>query len=1402
MVSSQTVEVILKAKDQLSQTVDNVNNKIKSIGNSGKQAMDTTKNATSNATNAMKQQETEINTVKTRYDTLKGTVNNAFNSIKNTIKNSSPAQYINSESIAQPFKNGAEMIRQKWQTLTTYFKSNKVKTEMDNANVDQKLAELRTKISQINSMKASPRFDITSMKSADGEIRVVMRDLQNLRNYQVNLNTTQGRQALQNLDTMVDKVLQRANKLKSTDISPKISPAGLATLEGQITQISNSSTGLGSKLSNAFKTAQTHVQSFGTKLTTVKDKITNLASGMSGLQSGIMSAFAVVGVTSLKSFIIDSAIAREKVNAVTKEVAGSEQAFKNVNKSIKTAVAGTTLGYNNMAKAVNNVALRFHVTGNAVSNLAGPMAKVGILAQAMGKSSEEAASIMESAFDGLNDKWKGLKQIGITKEDLIGAGWSGAKEDVDGYARALDKVLEKNPKFKEFTNTFEYQFESFKMSVKGIGTEIGMILLPILKTFLNFLTDLSKEHPWLLKIAVVIGLVVLALSSIATAVLPLIMLISAIKEFTLVTTIWSAVTKVATAVQAALNVVLAMNPITLLVIAIVALIAILIYLYYTNEDVRNALNSLFEFITGSLIGAWDWLCQSLGDVWNWLVGIGEYLSTTFMNAWQSVVDFFTGIYEVLANFGTWINELWTWIVLALWGTIESIWTWALETYNAFMLAGSQAVWGFINWLISLPGLAWTWLWNTLINFYNWAIQVKDKAVQAGQNAVNGFIDWLKSLPGKAWTWLLNTLAKILGFGDNGGQKMSNAGDKMVANFILWIKQLPGKMWTELMNIGKQIVQASGPLVAKIIKLGTDMLHNFLHSLGIASPGHMAHNMGYEMGYIADAMTDNQSNLSSTAMKTGQSILDGFNKNDYSDITDTVNNAIPDTITGGTTIDTTATTTMTENLVLQTTANDDMTAYTESVTAMTGAVNPQLMMISGSLDQLGMSSTNQTLTTLANNQALVLGYNNMQTALTTSMNNIQNMNTVGWNNIKNVSTTSLNAMLTSTKNVTAQMVSAWNKMKDSIIQASEDIKSQSSNRFNTLWNTIKTFYNRIQHPGGAGAPTKRRATGGGTSGFKSFSNAIRNTLSNKTGNITRQVLINRGFSNEDIQYFFPYDTSRTSSEDIVKYINRMEKLGAGGWSSVVSPNVKWIKDTTNQYETAPPTIASRYKTSQGFKVKDFENGEPNITFSDFKRMAEDVFSQCHYEFYMDSSKYGNWITAFHGGGMNCSDSTDALLAMANACGLGGSKVHGYWNNIGHYWAEIAGHKLDTTGYMLHRNWTPAQSHAGPVPRAMLSNNDETVEDIYSLLLQVIDVLQRKQEPADKKGTIIHDGQVTLNVNCNFEGNVPEGVNAQDVANMLQNMITDRRTLQAITSSADFQELDRRYKNKITGEMERF
>ena len=573
----------------------------------------------------------------------------------------------------------------------------------------------------------------------------------------------------------------------------------------------------------------------------------SLVGGLSGVQSAIMGAFGAVGVTSLSQFTIGAAIAREKVNAVTKEVVGSGKAFEAVNSKIKASISGTTLGYNNMAKAVNNVALRFHLTGEKVGELAGPMSKIGIMAQAMGKSTEEAAAVMEHAFDGLQGKWRALKQYGITEDELKKAGWSGAANDVYGYARALDKVLEKNPQFKEFTSTFEYQFQSLKMSIQAVGTEIGLILLPVLNTVVSFFLDLNKQAPWLTKALVVMAIAVVGLVSAMSILAPIIMMIIELKT-------------------AELAISLATVGVYLAVIAvIIAVIAILAYYYNTNENVRQAIDNIANTIKGVLIGAWENLqkivqplvptFQHLMDVFgrlaNDLLGLfgitGEAADnfdwlglvvqgiTLFL---QALIMHITLVVQVLAAILIPVINLVVNILATLINFIISI----AEAFSllmqgdiiGFLTTLGTALWTFFVTLLTVFGqflleilnnlnvifggillTVWAWITNLVMTMINGAIQ-----------AVTGFITWIATLPGQFWAWLMVAWNNLLTWRNQTVAKFREAAMTAVTNFINFIKTLPGRFKEWLDNTINKVVSFAKTLYERMKSAAQDAVNGF------------------------------------------------------------------------------------------------------------------------------------------------------------------------------------------------------------------------------------------------------------------------------------------------------------------------------------------------------------------------------------------------------------------------------------------------------------------------------------------------------------------------------------------------------------------------------------------------
>ena len=131
---------------------------------------------------------------------------------------------------------------------------------------------------------------------------------------------------------------------------------------------------------------------------------------------------------------------------------------------------------------------------------------------------------------------------------------------------------------------------------------------------------------------------------------------AAMKAHAAATAIWNGATKAAAVAQGILNAVMAMNPIYLVVAAVVALIAVLGYLYFNNEQVRNTINALGDYLRGIFIPIWNALVGTLTNVWNW-----------FMQIWNGSKSLGEAFGDIGALIGSVFGGLASWIGGALSG---------------------------------------------------------------------------------------------------------------------------------------------------------------------------------------------------------------------------------------------------------------------------------------------------------------------------------------------------------------------------------------------------------------------------------------------------------------------------------------------------------------------------------------------------------------------------------------------------------------------------------------------------------------------------------------------------------------------------------------------------------------
>ena len=338
--------------------------------------------------------------------------------------------------------------------------------------------------------------------------------------------------------------------------------------------------------------------------------------------------------------------------------------------------------------------------------------------------------------------------------------------------------------------------------------------------------------------------------------------------------------------------------------------------------------------------------------------------------------------------------------------------------------------------------------------------------------------------------------------------------------------------------------------------------------------------------------------------------------------------------------------------------------------------------------------------------VVSSYSTMQQKQNTLLNNMKTSNTTAYNEMYNKSNQSLLQMRTSTENVTQQMIKAWSHMKDQIIASANKLKTDSTAHFNQLSETIGSFYRKIQNPSNWGSgPHKPSNTMTRTSTNPTAGRRVASMLSGAgggrsgtggkhTGSTTMSIAQIKKLvcPNGDCGGIFDgYNaTDRVNVEDFLSMITGEHGFGWNDWSGT---HYNYIKNKSDQWSMKSPVIQlmGGIPTNASFKVGEFNNGTPKISFSEFQSMAGSIFSAIPYRLYYDSSWKGSWLGALQAGACNCSDGADALIAFAHTCGFSGYKQWGLWGNTGHFWAVINGVPMDTTAWQGGYGWTSPKVH---------------------------------------------------------------------------------------------------------------
>ena len=228
-------------------------------------------------------------------------------------------------------------------------------------------------------------------------------------------------------------------------------------------------------------------------------------------------------------------------------------------------------------------------------------------------------------------------------------------------------------------------FKSAGTMIGQAGTAIGGVTK---KLALNTIQVLRNVGAWIAQKAAVIG------AAIASGILRAAQIAQNI------------VTAIATGIQAAFNFVMALNPITLIVIGVLALIAALIWFFTQTELGKQIFQGFIDFMKG----AFDFLMtafKAVGDffvaVWNGLVAALKFVFDLIVAAIQFYISIWVNIFKTIVGFiiAVWnglvdgISTAIGWVV----GFFEDAWNGVVNFFKGFVNFLIGLFEGFINFVI-------------------------------------------------------------------------------------------------------------------------------------------------------------------------------------------------------------------------------------------------------------------------------------------------------------------------------------------------------------------------------------------------------------------------------------------------------------------------------------------------------------------------------------------------------------------------------------------------------------------------------------------------------------------------------------------------------------------------------
>lgn len=425
----------------------------------------------------------------------------------------------------------------------------------------------------------------------------------------------------------------------------------------------------------------------------------------------------------------------------------------------------------------------------------------------MGSSGGKAAGDIDWAIMFIKSSFENL----ITTVKPLLSGLGDAFSNMVGYIiAAIDPIIGGIAKLAMmasivFTEVIPIAIEVLRGVINGLADAFGPLLVAIGEGFYNAATKVAevidtKVYPalktlmkWVQANQDKIGAFAAAIAGFVTAFMVVKKIITVISTIKTALATVAAVVSVAKTGFAALAAVLSINPFTIIAAAIAGVIALFVWLFNTNETVRDGMIAVWNEITSIVVPIISEVVGFISTIWGGLVSWWQEIQPTFSEAISTVWNAISSVITTVLGFiWPYIVNTWTAIkaaTMAIWDGIKGVVEGAIKIVQ-----------GIIKVVMAVINGDWSGAWDgmKLILSGAWTA-IKSIVSTAIKLVLTIIITTFKNILSTAdtiWNAIKSTISKAI----NGAKDAVSGAIDKIKGFFTSLGDI------NLFEIGQQVIQ--------------------------------------------------------------------------------------------------------------------------------------------------------------------------------------------------------------------------------------------------------------------------------------------------------------------------------------------------------------------------------------------------------------------------------------------------------------------------------------------------------------------------------------------------------------------------------------------------------------------